>query len=458
MLPFHYPLHVWGCSVPKKKHDYNTLPWYNILRRIWFFRREDEPESVFWDRVAIDKHKRSKWYNHVNPQPSIEAVNEIVSGLRLNRQKEQDKILWLTYGDEPFVPSSTSPAVWRALTPDEFVEEFVLTSAGVYEKRLQLAEDAVLAIIAEGYRIARERTALAWPESERGSDPDSDIFFGDWHSSLGAMIRAMQRLGGDFQFFEHIEVLTWLQDTLSKIQTMGEEPFQPFLNYEQILKSSVWDRIGKKVTTAVREGITAIIDCDSEQLTDVIDKAISQEFATVWQEFVGEGEFTPGPGPMPAPGPVLEEKPARASNDLSEHVYIPKLEVTRTSEGNQSVTAEKMETAYSFRRDWLNSFATSDRSACFMEMADESMAPTFHRGDTMLIDTLRKAPAEDKIFAVRDMDKVLVRRMRKTANEVFLLSDNRAKDSAGEYLFPPKKLTRAMEIVGQVIWSAKTFL
>jgi hypothetical protein len=454
----HYPKNIWGCTLPKKRHDYSTLAWSNILRRIWFFRQEDESESGFWDRVGIDKHKRSKWYNHVNPQPSIEAVNEIVSGLRLNRQNEQDKILWLTYGDRPFVPSSTTPDVWRALTSDEFVEEFVLTSASVYEKRKHLSEDAVLAIIAEGYRIARERTALAWPASECGADPDSDIFFGDWHTSLDTMIRAMQRLGGDFQFFEHIEVLTWLQESLCKIQDMGEEPFQPFLNYQEILKTSVWDRIGKKVTTAVRQGITAMMDCDSEQLTDVIDRAISQEFATVWQEFVGEGEFTPGPDSEPDQGPVPEEEAGSVPKGTAEHVYIPKLEVTQTSGGKQSVTAERMETAYSFRRDWLNSFATSHRSACFIEMADESMAPTFHRGETMLIDTLRKAPVENKIFAIRDMDTVMIRRMRKTAKEVFLLSDNRTKDSSGDYLYPPKKLTKGMEIVGQVIWSAKKFL
>ena len=85
----------------------------------------------------------------MNPSPSIERVNAIVNALGLDTERDRAKILWLTYGDEPFSPAPLPLAPWRRLSPMEFVEEYVSTAEHIFHQRKDMGEDEILKTLAQ---------------------------------------------------------------------------------------------------------------------------------------------------------------------------------------------------------------------------------------------------------------------------------------------------------------------
>lgn len=436
-----------------KRHDYDTLPWSNILRRVWFFRQLDEPENDFWKRAGVDKHKRSKWYNHVNPSPSIETVNAIVNSLGLDRERDHAKILWLTYGDEPFTPVPVPLSPWRRLNPKEFVDEYISAAKQVYEKRREMTEDEILATLAQGFQVGRIRAAMTWQPDLKGSaGSDSAIFSGDSETALAEMLKQIRISETDFAFYESHGELAWLEEHLTKIQGKGKEYLESQTNYRRFFDVGLWDHLGKRVVTAVCEGIAPMIESGAENLTELLDEAISREFANIRTEIFFDDEFTPGPGL------VWTEESTIVDEESEENVYVSKLTVNPANGPQAGKLTREVETRYSFKKQWLTSLAGELTSVCLVQVTGDSMSNTLGDGDLVLVDTQRTEPANNKIFAVRYDNQLIVRRFRITKRGVFLVSDNQAKKEDGTYLYPSKKLTEKIRIVGQVIWSARTFI
>ncbi len=437
----------------KKKHDYTSLPWSNILRRVWHFRHPGEPETDFWKRAGVDKHKRSKWYNHVNPSPSIETVNTIVNSLKLDPERDQQRILWLTYGDEPFTPLPVPISPWRRLNPKEFVEEFVSAAEHVYHQRKDMETEDILTTLAQGFQISRRRAALTWqPSTENNVGSALAIFSGDSESALAEMLKQIQHLRDDFAYYEKSAVLVWLVKHLGTIQARGTEYIEAQAGYRHFFDPGLWDRIGKRVATAVCEDIGPRIKEGTENLTELLDAAISKEFETVVHELFPDGEFTPGPGL------VWTEEPTSVDESSDPTMYVSKL-VMKPGVGDQPAKMiRQVETRYSFKREWLGSIAAGEASVCLVELDDQSMEKTLGKGDLVLIDTQRTQPVDNKIFVVRDGNSLKVRRIRITTRGTFLVSDNQVQKKNGTYLYPTKRFGDTMDIVGQVVWSARTFL
>lgn len=448
--------------MPKKKHDYSRLPWSNILRRVWYFRHPGEPENDFWKRAGVDKHKRSKWYNHVSPSPSIDTVNTIVNSLKLDPERDQQRILWLTYGDEPFTPAPVPISPWRKLSPKEFVEEYVSAAEHLYHQRKDMDKEEILTTLTQGFQVSRRRAALTLqPSGGKNIGKDSAIFVGDSESAVAEMLKEIQHLKDDFTYYERLALLTWLEKHLDTIKSRGTEYLESQAGYRHFFDLGLWDRIGKRVATAVCEDIGPKIRSGTENLTELLDAAISKEFETVAQELFLDGEFTPGPGLIwtdePSQEPTVDE-PTVVDDSSDQTMYVSKLTMKAGNGGQPAKLTREAETRYSFKKDWLSSIAGSASSVCLVEVDDLSMSNTLGKGDLVLIDTQRTKPLDDKIFAVRDGNDLRVRRIRITKRGTFLVSDNQAQKKSGTYLYPTKKLTDKMGIVGQVIWSARVFL
>lgn len=113
-----------------------------------------------------------------------------------------------------------------------------------------------------------------------------------------------------------------------------------------------------------------------------------------------------------------------------------------------------------FRRDWLRRIGVSPNDAVIARVSGDSMAPTIHDGDVVLVDISRAAPPDKprapkdtrpaQIYAVLDGELARVKRVELAApGTLALLSDNPAS--------PPEfRPLDQVSIIGRVLWWGHT--
>lgn len=102
-----------------------------------------------------------------------------------------------------------------------------------------------------------------------------------------------------------------------------------------------------------------------------------------------------------------------------------------------------------FRRDWLREITSAGDDDLFVLFADgNSMTPTIHHGDTMLVDKTQTNPRKDGIFVFVSGDLLNVKRLtwNPRAKTISISSDNPVHKS-----FDGAKPDE-VEVIGRVIW------
>lgn len=101
-----------------------------------------------------------------------------------------------------------------------------------------------------------------------------------------------------------------------------------------------------------------------------------------------------------------------------------------------------------FSKTWLQSFCSSADNVFFLDIEDDLMSPTILQYDSVMVDAGQKIIRDDKIYAVIEGVRVVVRRLRRTRDGVKVVLDN-----------PQTKQPRsadqkegAIRVVGQVVW------
>ncbi len=115
---------------------------------------------------------------------------------------------------------------------------------------------------------------------------------------------------------------------------------------------------------------------------------------------------------------------------------------------------EPVNETLAFRRDWLQRLGVSASSACLVKVRGESMQPTLHDGDLVLIDRARASVRSGRIYAFIEDGQARVKRLDCIDQQTLLIrSDNPTF---------PIEIRRGPEadnlrIFGEVVWSGHTF-
>lgn len=137
---------------------------------------------------------------------------------------------------------------------------------------------------------------------------------------------------------------------------------------------------------------------------------------------------------------------ADASNE--EYVMIPHREVRFAAGDGEMVFDEPTAPPLAFTRDWIRKNGLQVDKLVVAYASGDSMVPRIHDGDTLLLDTASTRPVDGKIFAIRIMDQLRVKRIYLRLNAVVLASDNPA--------YPQEELSlkeaENLVIVGRVVW------
>lgn len=147
--------------------------------------------------------------------------------------------------------------------------------------------------------------------------------------------------------------------------------------------------------------------------------AIARALGTTAEYLTGETD-DPSAGALPVPSPeTLAEQ-----LDL---VEVQEIDL-RFGMGATALEVPVTKQVRHFSRDWLRQYTSANPEAVyFAQGAGDSMMPTIHDSDLLLIDTSQQSMTlADKIWAVAYCGSGMVKRLRPTPDGVKILSDNPA--------------------------------
>ena len=153
-----------------------------------------------------------------------------------------------------------------------------------------------------------------------------------------------------------------------------------------------------------------------------------------------------GLGEVEGDPPILED-PDQA------FVAIPSVAVSASMGGGSVVDEEQEGKPYHFQRSWIRyKLRAKPADLRIMHVEGDSMMPTLHHGDIVLVDLARRAPTPPGIFVLHDGMGLVAKRLDHIPNtdppRVRIISDNP--------LYSPYEGTaEEVNIIGRIRWFAR---
>ena len=144
-------------------------------------------------------------------------------------------------------------------------------------------------------------------------------------------------------------------------------------------------------------------------------------------------------------GPEPRDDDARLS-------YIPLFEFKPGMGGGGVIVDEKPSGHMPISRDYLDRMRLKSADLMALETEGDSMSPTLHSGDQVLVNKLDRNPARGGIFAIFDSDTLVIKRIEKipASDPVMLrlISDNQHHSTYDV-------IADDTNIIGRVVWYAR---
>lgn len=136
----------------------------------------------------------------------------------------------------------------------------------------------------------------------------------------------------------------------------------------------------------------------------------------------------------------------------NEFVLIPGYRI-QVSAGYGSINSDSLRPIrhLAFRRKWLEYRGFNENDLAIVWAKGDSMEPTIHNNDTLVVHMGRNIPSDGHIYIFRHGDELFVKRYQSALGAWRLISDNPIYDK----LDIPKQEQHQFEVVGQVVHIAK---
>lgn len=179
-----------------------------------------------------------------------------------------------------------------------------------------------------------------------------------------------------------------------------------------------------------------------------IDKAVSiAEACGVNLEWLATGE-----GPKFKDLAIAEpECKYVQNNDFDEeYALIPGYHVQVSAGHGSGLNGETVKRHLAFRRKWLKFRGLDINQLAVVFAKGDSMEPTIHSGDSILIDTSRNQIEDGSIFVLRLGDDLYAKRLQKSYDgSITIISDN--KTDYQPLVVPADQLYN-LAVIGKVVW------
>lgn len=154
---------------------------------------------------------------------------------------------------------------------------------------------------------------------------------------------------------------------------------------------------------------------------------------------------------------IIDAGGVPAARDHDSLALVPLHDVlVSAGHGVDAVEAGDSPESLGFPSGWLRRQFGDPRRLRVVHVKGDSMAPTLHDGDMVMIDISRRDPV-DGIFVLRLDDQLMVKRVHfPSARRVLVTSDNRDYDRWDRMLDLESDATRQLfQLIGRVVWVGK---
>ena len=131
------------------------------------------------------------------------------------------------------------------------------------------------------------------------------------------------------------------------------------------------------------------------------------------------------------------------------YVSAPRYEVLAAAGSGTEVLDESVKGYLGFNKSWLREQSLSPTNLAVIEVRGDSMDPTLHDGDSVLLDMRSPQLKDGGIYTLRREGELLVKRLRRQGNDWLIVSDNLS--------FPVERLDESVDVLGRVVWLGRTF-
>lgn len=146
---------------------------------------------------------------------------------------------------------------------------------------------------------------------------------------------------------------------------------------------------------------------------------------------------------------------AQATGQLknSDLVFTPMFDVQASAGLGTEVSAENVEDYFAFNKSFLSSeLRVSGEQLVFVTISGDSMAPTLHDGDRVLVDMSQKNVAHEGLFLLQSEDGLMAKRLSDNRGDLTVTSDNPEYDN-----WVIEKSARELNpVAGKIVWCART--
>lgn len=235
-------------------------------------------------------------------------------------------------------------------------------------------------------------------------------------------------------------------------KTRSERWLRAALDVTELTASQIAKKAGVSTTTLTR---VLQPEHDHGLSATTVRKIIEAFPALTFPDFIEEPPFAPARLPrysaMSISARATDRPPAAMSSDTLS-LQIPEYDVQFAAGGGFVIDSETIKQRWEFPRSYiLDELRLNPRHLVVAEIIGDSMEPTLHSGDRVLIDRSDRRISNPGIFALWDGDGLVAKRLERVFGSdplmVRVISDNPRHSS---YEVPGETVS----IVGRIRWRA----
>lgn len=148
-----------------------------------------------------------------------------------------------------------------------------------------------------------------------------------------------------------------------------------------------------------------------------------------------------------------EGQAVMAKPSSSELVYAPMFDVQASAGFGAEVLSEDIDDFFAFDKNWLSrQLGVSSDQLAFVSIRGESMLPTLHNGDHVLVDMSKKSLSGDDLYLIHTEQGLMAKRLHKIKTGIEVISDNPEYDN---WLITADNQSMN-QIVGKIVWCARS--
>jgi len=143
---------------------------------------------------------------------------------------------------------------------------------------------------------------------------------------------------------------------------------------------------------------------------------------------------------------------APSSPDPNDYCYVPLYDVYASAGNGALIDQEQIKSQLAFKQSWFRGeMGLNPKDCCLIYVTGDSMEPTLHKNDVVMLDRSDTTYIEDGVYCLRFDGGLVVKRVqRANATQIKVMSDNPIYEP---YIIG---ITDA-EIIGKVVWAGKRF-